>query len=200
SARSLILAPTNSGTVVIDTIGSAIDTLLAVYTPSGLFDLQVVDCDNDSAPDGIHSLLRFEAVAGTKYLVAADGVNGAQGTIYINWAMGRAPVVQVVPTNQLVSRGSQLTFRVAISNAIPAARCQWLLNNQPIAGATNTTLLLSNVRPANVGTYLVVVSNVINSVLTAVATVNLQPELATFTSSRFEHDGDGWNIFGDAFS
>jgi hypothetical protein len=36
---------------------------------------------------------------------------------------------------------------------------QWMLDGQPLPGATNTSLTISNVQPANVGNYVVIVSN-----------------------------------------
>ena len=85
------LRPTSDGVLQIDTMGSGIDTLLAVYTGEDLLSLTMITCDDNNAPDGVRSLVRFNAVGNTSYAVVVDGVNGAQGAINLNWRFGRAP-------------------------------------------------------------------------------------------------------------
>ena len=60
-----------SGPVTIDTLGSAIDTLLAVYTGDQLGALRLV-AQNDDYTNS-QSLVQFTAVAGTQYQIAVDG-------------------------------------------------------------------------------------------------------------------------------
>ena len=84
--------------MVIDTLGSDFDTVLAVYTGTNLFTLREVASDNNGAPDGVRSRVRFEGAAEMDYLIAVDGVNGAQGNIVLNWGMGSAPVIANPPT------------------------------------------------------------------------------------------------------
>ena len=94
ASEYLTLHAAQSGVMVVDTIGSQIDTVLAVYYPAPLRSLStnLVACDNNGAPDGIRSLVRFAATAGLDYWVFVDGVNAAQGPISLNWKMGEAPL------------------------------------------------------------------------------------------------------------
>lgn len=71
--------------VVIDTSGSAIDTVLAVYQGNDLASLTWVAASDDANAQGT-SALDFYAVAGTTYRIAIDGKNGAQGTLQLNWS------------------------------------------------------------------------------------------------------------------
>ena len=81
SSRWYLLTAGDDGTMVVDTLGSDIATVLAVYTGCDIFSLQLVANDRNSAPDGVRSLVKFNATSGTNYLVAVDGVNNAQGNI-----------------------------------------------------------------------------------------------------------------------
>ncbi|MEW6156214.1 MAG: immunoglobulin domain-containing protein [Verrucomicrobiota bacterium] len=83
----LAFQPEADGHLEIDTIGSDIDTLLAVYLGTGFLDLEEVACDDNSAPDGLRSRLVLPAKAGVMYLVVVDGAKGAKGTIKINWRL-----------------------------------------------------------------------------------------------------------------
>ena len=103
------MTPTANATFIIDTLGSSIDTVLAVYTNDAgnlLSPLMFVACDNNGAPDGIRSLVRFPAQGGRDYLVAVDGVNGAQGVINLNWRLGSAPNLSHSPGHPLARLGS----------------------------------------------------------------------------------------------
>ena len=76
-------APAN-GLVRFDTEGSNFDTLLAVYSGARLTNLTAVASDNDSGTNRT-SRLYFEAMAGTNYWIAVDGVNGQSGFYTLNW-------------------------------------------------------------------------------------------------------------------
>ncbi len=73
-----------SGPVTVSTLGSSIDTLLAVYTGSSLTNLQVVAANDDDPDGGSTSRLSFIAVAGTQYSIAVDSFGGATGVIQLN--------------------------------------------------------------------------------------------------------------------
>jgi subtilisin family serine protease len=69
-----------AGTMVLKTQGSAIDTLLAVYTGTSVSSLTEV-VSNDNASSGTWSQVAFPATAGTTYRIAIDGKNGAAGPV-----------------------------------------------------------------------------------------------------------------------
>jgi hypothetical protein len=73
-----------SGTVGVDTCGSGFDTLLAVYTGTELANLTPVASNDDgSGSCAPQSRLTFPAVANTKYRIAVDGKDGAQGPLVL---------------------------------------------------------------------------------------------------------------------
>jgi parallel beta-helix repeat protein len=84
--------PPANGILTINTDGSSFDTVLAVYTGSGLdfASLRPVACDNNSGTNGRTSRVTFQAVAGTIYYIAVDGVGGATGTVQLNYNLAGA--------------------------------------------------------------------------------------------------------------
>lgn len=117
------LAAEEAGEIRLDTEGSGFDTVLAVYTADGpsFADLQPVACDDNSGSDGQDSKLTFIAEASVIYLIAIDGVNGARGTVRLNYALlaqaNLAPLGRnVAGANQLRLTGQpEGTFEVQTS-------------------------------------------------------------------------------------
>src|SRR5208283_5717638 len=96
------------------------------------------------------------------------------------------PAITLQPTNQLVGAGSTVAFAIAATGTAPL-RYQWqtngtgLLNGGRISGATNATLIISNVQTNDSGGYSVVVTNFGGSVTSSVAglTVAASPVIIT---------------------
>jgi alpha-tubulin suppressor-like RCC1 family protein len=197
ASRWLVLVPQSGGTLLVDTVGSGVRTALAVYRSGSLAGLatNVVACDVGGGLDGWSSRVRFEAEAEAAYLVVADSADGQEGLVELNWCLGAAPVVTVVQTNVVVKGGEGLTLSVGVSGAVPEARCQWYLNNNPIAGATNRTLVLTNMQTGAAGWYEVVVSNPIEEVRRGVAWIDLEPEVVSMAGSGFEDGDEGWSVW-----
>ena len=76
-------APAN-GSCHVDTIGSAFNTLLAVYTGPSVGSLTNIASNDDSTNMSPASELSFNTVGGTTYYIAVDGYNGASGWITMN--------------------------------------------------------------------------------------------------------------------
>jgi Ig-like domain-containing protein len=162
----------------VDTIGSGIDTVLAIYRNTNLLTLMtnpaaaLVTCDNDSAPDGGRSLLRFAATSGTVYLAVVDGVNGSRGLAKINWRLGLAPSSSPPVTNvTTLTNGSALTLTAGTTGGIPPPVYQWRLNGTNLPGATSSNLVIHNLNPAMAGAYSVVVSNFAGVTTNLLATI-----------------------------
>lgn len=97
------------------------------------------------------------------------------------------PVVIVTPpANQMVFTGGSVTFSVTASGT-PPLRYQWYFGDTRLEGQTATTLALSNLTPAQSGTYRVEVTNPIGPVpASATLTVMDPPDTAYLT--------DAWQI------
>ena len=82
------------------------------------------------------------------------------------------PTITTPPESQAVVRGQSATFTVSADGTSPFGY-QWRFNGAPVAGATNSTLLLTNVQPSQAGNYVVAVSNSAGVVTSAVATLTV---------------------------
>jgi alpha-tubulin suppressor-like RCC1 family protein len=86
--------------------------------------------------------------------------------------------ITVQPRNQSTFLGGTASFSVSAALEGPFTY-QWRLNNTPISGATNSSLLLTNVQLTEAGLYSVVVQNVLGSAVSSNATL-------------FVSQGEGW--------
>ena len=73
-----------------------------------------------------------------------------------------APVITRQPTNLTVTASNTAVFAVTATGTAPLSY-QWSFNHTTLLGATNATLVLPNVQPAQAGSYAVVVSNIVGS-------------------------------------
>jgi hypothetical protein len=95
------------------------------------------------------------------------------------------PTIASQPASRTVIVGSSATFAVGASGTGPLSY-QWAREGVPLAGATDSSLTLSNIQLANAGRYAVVVTNAQGSVTSsnAVLTVNLPPPLVRVGSTN----------------
>jgi hypothetical protein len=82
-----------------------------------------------------------------------------------------APVITSGPVSATASPNGTVTLSVAATGG--GLTYQWQLNGTNIAGATNSTLILSNLSASQAGVYTVVVTNAAGSVTSAGATISL---------------------------
>ena len=176
----------DEGVLEIDTIGSAIDTVLAVYTQANILaPLVEVACNNNGAPDRLRSLVRFPTAAGIQYLIAVDGVNGAQGPIRLNWKLNVTPIVtSLSPPHPVVSRGGTQQLSVGVDNPNPPPSFQWWFNGRQLPGATNATLSLTNAQAIHAGQYSVAVSNFAGGITYEVAQLAVDVPLGAEGAQR----------------
>ena len=86
------------------------------------------------------------------------------------------PSITAQPQSQLTPPGATITFIAGATGGQPLTY-QWQFNQQDIASATNSTLILSNVTAASVGSYRIVVRNTGGSVTSdpAILTIPAPP-------------------------
>jgi hypothetical protein len=175
--------PPTNGTAVITTDGSNFDTVLAVYIGPGdsYATLTNVACDNNSGTNGKTSRVSFSAQAGVVYYIAVDGVNGASGKVKLHYSVGTTPTITSQPESRTAALGKSATLSVG-ALAAPSARYQWTFNGAILPNATNASLTLASVAPANLGAYQVCVTNTIGGVWSARA--DLLPEAPLHIASR----------------
>ena len=81
-----------------------------------------------------------------------------------------APAITAQPQAVTANVGQTVSFTVGATNALTY---QWTKDGNPLPGATNATLVLTNVQPVRIGDYRVVVGNGVGAVTSSVATLNL---------------------------
>ena len=104
--------------------------------------------------------------------VSSGGVTqSASATLSIGSSVATAITSQ--PSNSTVAQGSNAVFRVEAFGS--NLTYQWLKNGTTISGATNSTLTLVGVQPADAGTYTVRVAGSAGTVTSAPATLTIGP-------------------------
>jgi nitrogen fixation protein len=81
------------------------------------------------------------------------------------------PAIVSPPSNQSAAIGQNVTFAVTVSGS--GLSYQWQKNGANIPGATNPTLVLSNVQSADAGNYSVVITNGGGSIVSPAATLSV---------------------------
>jgi tellurite resistance-related uncharacterized protein len=99
--------------------------------------------------------------------------------IYTAGAFGKcvtasAPYIYVQPTNQVAIVGENLSWNVVVAGTPPLAY-QWQFDGTNLIGATDTTLTLTNVQLDQAGSYALVVTNVVGSIMSSNAVLTVNP-------------------------
>jgi len=176
SSYWLTYEPPSDGTMTLDTIGSAYDTVMEVYTynvpPQSYADLIPIGCDNDSA--GLHgpSRVRFAVIKTRPYVVVVDGVNGARGTAWLNYKLDtnqppQAPTATVPLTTLVVTNGSSVLLEPPISGS-PPLHYSWSKDGVIITNYSSTSMFLTGVTTAIGGDYTIVATNDLGTVTTII--------------------------------
>lgn len=129
------------GITSVNTIRSAFNTLLAVYTDTFVSNL-VLKATDDQSGGGNTSALTFPALANTTYRIEVDGESGASGNYNLNLSLSPAPNLSLSRTTTNGMRISWPTsppgFVLETAPAIPSAN-KWTqtLNAVNSAGGQN---------------------------------------------------------------
>ncbi|MBN2507971.1 MAG: immunoglobulin domain-containing protein [Verrucomicrobia bacterium] len=162
--------------MVMDTLGSSFDTVLAVYTGPGtnFESLVPVACNNDAGETATWSRVTFATTAATVYYVAVDGVGGVSGTVQLNYELtAHEPLtITTQPQSQVVGIASTATFTVHATGTGPL-NYQWRRNGTPLTHPNSNTLLLPGVRSEDEAEYVAVVSDFNGSTSSAPATLTV---------------------------
>lgn len=169
----LMYQPPTNGTMTLDTIGSAYDTVMEVYTYNGALvgytNLISIACDNDSVSFHGPSRVFFPALKTRQYVVVVDGVNAARGTAWLNYTLNtnllpQPPALQSQVVTQSVNVGATITLLPAVGGA-PPMNYVWKKNGVVIPGAIFSFLQLQNVTAADTANYTLNVTNDLGSLI-----------------------------------
>jgi hypothetical protein len=174
------IAP-DSGLAVVDTRGSAFDTVLAVYVGDFVSGLTLIDSNDDEAGLAT-SLVHFPAIGGTTYRIAVDGYQGASGSIQLSIRLPVVPAPPAIlkqPISQAVleNAGSNVTFTAAVTGSFPRS-FQWQKDEAPLVAGTNASYMVSNAILTDAGGYRVIITNSFGSVTSSVAVLTVHSGVA----------------------
>ncbi|MEJ1971089.1 MAG: ExeM/NucH family extracellular endonuclease [Lacunisphaera sp.] len=110
--------------------------------------------------------------------------------VVIGVQLNAAPVVTTAPVAQTVTAGSSVTFSVAATGS-PAPTFQWRRNGVAIGGATSSSYTIAHPTTVDAGSYDVVVTNGIGSVISSAATLTVNPGSAGLALSGLSAAYDG---------
>lgn len=184
-----------TGIATFTTRGSTFDTLLAVYVECEGSNLVEVASDDDSG-ENLTSRVQFNAIERTRYLIAVDGLAGADGQFALSWEFKPValllPVIISHPQSLTVAPGESATFSVeakaGCSDCTPCANgttntavlleYQWYRNTNAIPGATNASFAIVAVDESALGSYTVEVSQSGQRIRSRAASLqlNLRPQ------------------------
>ncbi len=142
-----------------------------------------------SSPDGVTWTERMSGPGIPLYGIAFGKDTfvavGGNGTILQSGVL-TPPVITAPPDSLAVFLGSNATFRVSATGAPPLAY-QWRSETGDIAGATNASLVISNVSLTDLGSYTVTVRNAYGEIISKPSWL----KLARWTEMV---------VFGDSYS
>ncbi|MFO1499894.1 MAG: immunoglobulin domain-containing protein [Verrucomicrobiota bacterium] len=135
--------------------------------------------DGQSVPGETNALLLIKEIRPTdagSYTVTISNSEGILTSQPAVLGVIIPPTITVQPQSLSLAEGARATISVAATGSEPISY-QWSLNGQPVAGAIEPSLVVSDAQPSDAGDYTVSVSNAAGSVTSRVAvlTVNSPP-------------------------
>lgn len=110
-------------------------------------------------------------------------------TVVVNSGLQEPPIITTQPASQTVAQGTNVTFTVAATNVF-RPRYQWMFYGTNLPGATNCTLVLTNVTSDQSGVYVVGVSGLTSSTNSEPATLTVLPPPALKLLDFTLHSGE----------
>ena len=107
--------------------------------------------------------------------------------VFVRAGPPQSPAIVSTPDNVTARLGETVTFSASATGS-PVPACQWrkdgvnLVNGSTIAGATNTTLAITNVQAGDTGSYTFVATNAAGSATSAAVQLMLQAAPPTVTT------------------
>jgi hypothetical protein len=100
------------------------------------------------------------------------------------------PIISSQPTNRSATLGGSNAFTVLVGSVVPVSY-QWFFTdtNNPIGGATNASLIFTNLQLAQTGTYLVLATNIYGATLSSNAVLTVTTNPPTITAQPTNRSG-----------
>jgi hypothetical protein len=147
--------------------------VLASGTPEPTYQWQR---EGTNIPGATASSLLFNNVqpssAGTYRVIVTNLLGSVVSSNAILTPVGASPIVVFAPLDFVTICGENASFSVR-ADGTPPFSYQWQFNGTPIAGATRTSLQMTNVNSSQAGGYAAVITNNYGSITSAVANLTV---------------------------
>ncbi len=166
--------------------GSATFTVMAYGSPTLTYQWLRDGTNVDGATSTSLTLANVQlADSGTTYSVIVSNAFGTDTSSNAVLTVGVVPGISSQPQGVGTAPGTDVTFTVVANGAEPLYY-QWRRNGSNLTGATNSSLLLTNVQSVNAGTYTVRITNSFGSIISsnAVLSVGTPPSITTHPQNR----------------
>jgi len=188
----------------LGSIGSAFSIALSghyVYLGIGTNEVKVVDVRIPETPVLVGSYKTagyvYDLAVGGDYLYVATTEWGLTILRLVNDSQA-PPTITRQPANQFGTQGGTASFSASAVGTAPL-RYQWYRAMAPLADQTSTTLTLTNLTPAEAGSYQLVITNSFGAATSQVATLTVLPanaSLGWFVSEDRSTLGNWKGVYG----
>jgi hypothetical protein len=140
-----------------------------------------------SASSNLQFLAAGPGDAGSYTVIVSNAAGSVTSAVAILTVYVPQLLITQQPTNETVVLGQTATFTVVISPPV-GTLYQWSFNGSAISGATNSSLVLTNVQSSQAGTYSVFITNTLGSLVSTNALLSVVPDHFTWSpipSPRF---------------
>ena len=190
SPPAIIDQPTNQNAVIN---GSATFTVTTIGSIPIYYQWFFNDLTNPIAGATNTSLILVNAQTNQEGIYFVQVTNAYGTTLSSNalLTVTTLPVINSQPTNQTALPGETATFAVTVESGVPVTY-QWYFNNTNlVAGATNASLVITNVQFNNIGLYSVRTINSYGSVISSNALLTIGLIVPNYSASNQIHGADG---------
>ncbi len=153
------------------------------FGPSLGYQWQHDGLDIPGATDSILNLVNAQSIDAGNYQVVVSNsfgsVTSGDATLTVNPYLG----IKTQPHGQNGYIGNSANFNVVATGSQPFSY-QWTKDNGTLAGATSSTLSLSNLQTNDAATYRVIVSNVAGSITSSPASLTVNPNPAPVVTQQ----------------
>ena len=146
----------------------------ATGTPPLAFQWSFNRSDLPGAANASLTLPNVQAAQAGTYAVLVTNAYGSALSSNAALTVLVGPAISTEPSNQTVVAGANASFTVTATGTTPLVY-QWAVDGISLAGATADTLLFTNVKAAQAGNYVVVITNVAGSITSSVASLTVLP-------------------------
>jgi len=180
NGKVLVAGGWDNGNVVALSIAELYDPASGTWTVTGPLNTGRVYHTGTLLPNGT--------------VLVAGGVDTNYNALFSAELYWLGPTITSQPASQSVLPGTNVTFSVSATGSQPLSY-QWRLNGANIPGATNSTYSITNVQPADGGSYDVLVANPDGAVASLIATLKVTVAALPF-ADNFAYRGSAYGLSG----